>query len=77
MRVRGGHRYHIYSTRRGRVSYYPYPWVPIDIPRYVVFFYNGVGGDALLIELCVIHESLIFVASNVIVTLFVRAIAWK
>jgi len=27
-----GYGYHIYLTGRGRVSYYPYPWVPIDIP---------------------------------------------
>jgi len=24
--------YHTYPTERGRVSYYLYPWVPIDIP---------------------------------------------
>jgi len=28
----GGHGYDIYPTRRARVSYYPYSWVPIDIP---------------------------------------------
>jgi len=27
----GGHGYHIYPTRRGRISYYLYPWVLIDV----------------------------------------------
>ena len=30
---RGGHGYYIYPMGRGRVSYYLYPWVPIDIPK--------------------------------------------
>jgi len=43
--VRGGHGYHIYPTGRGRVSYYPYLWVPIDILKLVMkkikFFTNA------------------------------------
>ena len=33
-RVQGGHEYHIYPMGRRQVSYYPYPWVPIDIPKF-------------------------------------------
>jgi len=48
-RVWGGHEYHIYPTGRGRVSYYPYPWVPIDIPNHTCKFYiNKKSFDMLL-----------------------------
>jgi len=35
-RVWGRAQYHIYPTGRGRISYYPYPWILIDIPNCVL-----------------------------------------